>query len=57
MASWLSKGCQDHAMVSSTNGGGKTVYPHIRLRLDPYIEPFTKKKKILKMDQWSKYKS
>ena len=45
MASWLSKGCQDHAMVSSTNGGGKTVYPHIRLRLDPYIEPFIKKKK------------
>lgn len=30
MASWLSKGCQDHAMISSTNGGGKTVYPHIK---------------------------
>lgn len=30
MASWLSKGCQDHAMVSSTNDGGKTGYPHIK---------------------------
>jgi hypothetical protein len=28
--------------TSSTNAVGKTGYPHIRLKLDPYLSPYTK---------------